>query len=113
MVTADEVRSIALALPGAQESSHFDVADFRVRGKIFCTLPGPGQLTLRLPVGEQAALLAEDPDGFRPASGKWGEQGWTYAELDRLDAAHARELIVEAWRHRAPKKLRDTFDAAP
>jgi hypothetical protein len=111
MVTADEVREIALALPGTHEKGHFDVVDFRVDNKIFCTLPKPGRLGLRIPVSEQAALIAEDPETFTPARGQWGRQGWTTARLDRMELELARELITEAWRHRAPKRLVAEFDA--
>lgn len=35
MVTADEVRSLALSLPGAEEHEHWGKPSFRVRNKIF------------------------------------------------------------------------------
>ena len=38
-MTADEFRQLALALPEAIESAHMGHADFRVRNKIFATLP--------------------------------------------------------------------------
>jgi hypothetical protein len=112
MASADEVRELALSLPGAHESHHFDVTDFRVNNKIFCTLPRPGQMGMRIGVDEQAALLAEDPDTFERAKGKWGEQGWTLIRLDAVDQEQLRELIIEAWRTRAPKKLLAEYDSS-
>jgi hypothetical protein len=38
-ITQSLVRQFALALPGAIEEPHFDMASFRVRGKIFVTAP--------------------------------------------------------------------------
>jgi hypothetical protein len=111
MASADDVRELALSLPGAHESHHFEVTDFRVNNKIFCTLPRPGQMGMRIAPDEQAALLAEDPDTFEPAKGKWGEQGWTLIRLDAVDRDHLRELITDAWRHRAPKKLVAEYDS--
>ena len=37
-MTPETFRSLALALPGAEEKSHFGKADFRVRNNIFATL---------------------------------------------------------------------------
>ncbi|MGH3728034.1 MAG: MmcQ/YjbR family DNA-binding protein [Micromonosporaceae bacterium] len=112
MTSVDEVREIALSFPGAHQSGHFDVTDFRVNNKIFCTLPPkPGQMGLRITASEQAALIAEAPETFTPGPGKWGEQGWTMVRLDQVDPVQLRELIAEAWRIRAPKRMVAEFDA--
>jgi len=34
-----QVRQFALAMPEASEAPHFDMTSFRVRGKIFATMP--------------------------------------------------------------------------
>ncbi len=48
----EEVRPLGLSLPGATEEPHFEMASFRVRGRIFATLPPDGApsgaLTTRL-----------------------------------------------------------------
>ena len=38
-----EARRFALSLPEATEEPHFDKASFRVRGRIFATVPPDGQ----------------------------------------------------------------------
>ena len=38
-MTQDDIRALALSLPLAEEHPHFDRASFRVKGKIFATLP--------------------------------------------------------------------------
>lgn len=110
MVNADEAAGIALALPGTQQSAHFDVVDFRVRNKIFCTLPRPGVMVVRLDVAEQAALLAQDPQTFSAPDGAYGRKGWTTVALATVDQAQLQELITEAWRRLAPKKLLAELD---
>ena len=82
-MTADEARALALALPGAEESSHFDTPDFRVRGKIFATLPGPDRMVVRIDPPDQAVLLAAEPATFSPCPGAWGLKGWTIVQLGR------------------------------
>ncbi|MET8153926.1 MmcQ/YjbR family DNA-binding protein [Actinoplanes sp. NPDC049668] len=108
MVTADEARDIALSLPGAEQRGHFDVVDFRVRNKIFCTLPPEGdRMTIRLTPEEQAELLAERPSVFSAPANHWGRLGWTVVRLAGADAGQLRELVTDAWRRLAPKGLID------
>jgi hypothetical protein len=112
MVSVDEAREIALSLPGAEQSSHFETVDFRVRNKIFCTLPGGGRMTVRMTPEEQAELMAESPQTFTAPPNQWGRQGWTFVHLAETDAEQLRELVTDAWRRLAPKKLLAEFDAS-
>ncbi|QWF84815.1 MmcQ/YjbR family DNA-binding protein [Amycolatopsis sp. CA-230715] len=112
MATQDDARKLALSLPDAVESQHFENADFRIRNKIFAALPGETTLTVRLTPDEQAELLAENPDAFHPAPGAWGRRGWTLVTLSEIDAEQVGELLTDAWRHLAPKRLRADFDAS-
>ncbi len=113
MISPETIAAIALALPGAEQSAHFDVTDFRVGNKIFCTLPKPGVLGLRIGVDEQAALLSEDPATFSRPENRYGLNGWTFVALATADPEQVRELISDAWRRLAPAKRRAEFDQAP
>ena len=57
MISVEAATAMALALPGAQQGAHFDVTDFRVGNKIFCTLPKPGKMGMRIGPDEQARLV--------------------------------------------------------
>jgi hypothetical protein len=111
MAGEDEARASALDVPETVESSHMGTADFRVRGRVFATLPRAGWMCLRLDPAEQAAVLATAPDVFEPAAGAWGRQGWTLVALAAVDREELRELVIGAWRHRAPKRLLAAYDA--
>ena len=103
-------RAYALSLPEAVELPHFERASFRVRKRIFATLrDADGHAVLKLPLEEQAALVAMRRDVY--AITPWGHQGWTSVDLARADPAELRELIVEAWRGVAPKRLVAAHDA--
>jgi len=87
-------RRLALALPGAVESSHMGAPDFRIDGKIFATLAygAKGLGTLKLTLEQQAEFLADAPEHFTPAPGGWGRMGMTLARLDAPESVLAGAL---------------------
>lgn len=106
MADAEDVRSIALALPGTVEipSEGFD---FRVhnRGFVWSYPEGTGRnRRLRtdvavLFVGDEAekqALLRGEPDLFF-STGSYETFPLVLLRLDRVDRARLRELITDAW----------------
>jgi len=111
MVSEEQARSFALELPEAVESSHMGHADFRVGGKVFAGFPRAGTMSLRLDAAEQGAVVAAAPETYAPAAGAWGRQGWTVVQLEGADPQELRELLAEAWRWRAPRRLVAAHDA--
>jgi hypothetical protein len=101
MITTTTVRKLALALPEAIESSHFDVVDFRVRKKIFATIHPSGKtgVLLRLDPDQRAALAASDPETFLL---RGTALQITFARITR---AQYKELVTQAWIGTAPKRL--------
>jgi hypothetical protein len=106
------VRTTALALPEAHEELHFDRPSFRVRNRIFATLPPgtPARTVLKLPREAQQALVADEPETFHLVG--WEHQGWTGINLAAADRGELEELIEEAWRQVAPKRLSHDRDRA-
>jgi hypothetical protein len=102
-MNSDDFRRLALALPGAEESSHQGAADFRVGGRIFATLAhaANGYGNLMLGPEEQSAFLAERPDLFLPVAGGWGRQGATHIRLADADEAVLAGALHTAWQRRA------------
>src|SRR5439155_11366536 len=101
-ITPALVRRLALGMPESFESSHFSRPDFRVHNKIFATLPPDGQtVVLRLAPANVDALISADPTAF------WNEwRGrWLGIRLDRVALPVLRDLIADAWRTVAPKRL--------
>jgi hypothetical protein len=109
MATSTKFRRIALSLPEAIESSHFDQPDFRVRGKIFAGL-GDGELgTVKLTPEQQEVLMQGEPGMFMPAAGAWGRKGWTRVKISAADEVTLKSAITTAWLNVAPKKLAAEF----
>jgi hypothetical protein len=106
----DSVRAFCLTLPEVHEGAHQGGPDLRVRNKIFATLPpGAGRVHLKTTPAVLALLLARDPGVF---SDLWGGR-WVGVRLDAIAAAEVRQLVTDAWRLVAPKKLAATLaDAA-
>jgi hypothetical protein len=107
---AATVRTTALALPEAEERETWGEATFRVRDKIFLMLDPDGKrASVKSTHDEQAALLAQDPETFfRPDY--VGVHGWIGVVVARAEREEMRELITEAWRMTAPKRLVKAFD---
>ena len=94
-------RTMALELPGAEESEHMGNPDFRVGGRIFATLSGQarGRGVLKLTPEQQAEFVAELPEVFEPVQGGWGRMGMTYLVLDAADDATMRGALAVAHRN--------------
>ena len=112
MVTATQLRELALGLPGAEERETWGHPTFRVRDKIFASMyeGDDGVIaTVKASPEDQEALIGGDPQTFGTAS-HVGRYGWTTIRLDRVDPDELRELVVEAWRRTAPKRAVAAFD---
>jgi hypothetical protein len=104
-VSAAGVRKLALAFPEATEQPHHDMTSFRVRGKIFATMPPDGgRLHVFLPVDEVASYCAEFPSTVEELW--WGKKlSGCRVLLGHADRALVREMLAESWRRKAPKSL--------
>ncbi len=114
-MTPDAFRALALALPGAAESSHMGHPDFRVGGKVFATLgyPRAGFAMVALTPEEQAAFVALRPQTFAPAAGAWGRGGATTVDLGTATKAVVRAALEAAWRARSHRPGGGRMKTAP
>jgi hypothetical protein len=104
VVSVEEARALALALPEAVEADHHGRPSFRIAGKIFATL-----------WDEEHVNVMVDPDGIRTAVQARGdacaERWWgkrlaaVQVSLPHADVALLSELLADAWERRAPKRL--------
>lgn len=99
-MTPKEFSVIALAIPGAVESSHMNHPDFRVGGKIFATIAPDGKRGMvKLTPEQQAEAMRDSPSVCEPASGAWGRKGCTMLTLENADEDLAAELLEQAFRN--------------
>jgi hypothetical protein len=97
-------------MPGAEEKSHFGKADFRVRNRIFATLPDTDTAVVKLTYEQQEMLTGAEPAIFTPVPGGWGRQGWTKVMLAAADEVTLKSALLTAWRNVAPLSLRKASD---
>ena len=102
-MTEDDVRSMALALPGTTEAPHHDRTSFRVGGKIFATMPPEGDsVNVLLDEEEARAAAEESPDWVELLW--WGRRlSGVRVDLARADADVLTELLEDAYQRRAPR----------
>lgn len=104
MVSSEEARRLALALPEAVEQDHHGRPSFRVGGRIFATLWDEHHLNVML-----------DEDGIRTAVHSepelcaevwWGKRlSAVRVDLREVDTPMLESLLADAWETKAPKRL--------
>jgi hypothetical protein len=111
MASEDDVRELALALPGTIEKSSYGTPGFRVRDKLFARIREAGVLALWCESLEEKDFLIEgDPEKFFTTP-HYDGYAYVLVRLDRVDPQHLRELIEDAWRLSAPKRVLAAYDA--
>lgn len=100
------VRKYAMSLPEASEAPHFEYSSFRVRGKIFVTVP-PGEAFVHVfaPEESREAAVAMHPEFVEKLT--WGHKvvGVRIA-LAKASPEVVKSLVLAAWTHKAPKSIR-------
>lgn len=118
MVLLDTFRKRVLDLPEVEEAVHFKLMVFGVRRKNFASFdPRTGGLSLRLPLADPKRMAGIEEGILTPVDGKYGAEGWTLVDLERisktdfvnlLETAH-REVAAQAKpiKPRSPAKSRN------
>ena len=103
---------MGLRLPEVEVGTSFRTPALRVRGKGICRLrTGPDALVLRVTdLGEREALLQRQPDVFF-STPHYDGYPYVLVRLDRIDPVELAELLEDAWRLRAPKRVVTAYDA--
>ncbi|HEX6499080.1 MAG TPA: MmcQ/YjbR family DNA-binding protein [Micromonosporaceae bacterium] len=106
MVTAHDVRRVALSLPRTTEHLIRDRVKFRVGRLVYVSLsPDETVMGFAYPKEERAALIAAEPDKFFMPIKSDERYNWVRTRLAALDPVEMRELVVDAWRMVVPKRV--------
>ena len=111
--TAETVRSLAVALPRAEEGPCYGTPGFRVAGRLFARLREDGDtLVLRADLDTRDALIEARPDLFFTTDHYRGHP-WVLVHFRLLPVDELRGLLAAAWRQVAPKRLVNSLQAPP
>ena len=106
LVSVEEIRRVALALPRAYEAEVRGRVKFRVGRIVFVAL-SRDELTMGcgFPREERAAMVAAEPEKFfLPIPSELRYQ-WIEVRLTAIDAEEMSELVTDAWRMCVPKRV--------
>src|SRR4249920_2882366 len=98
------VRKMALALPETVEQDHFGNPSFRVRGKIFATVPDSSHVNVMIDPFDVDAAVRSEPESCEELL--WGKEvRGVRVSLPIASSAMLEELLLSAWKRKAPKRL--------
>jgi hypothetical protein len=112
MVTAADVRRVALSLPATAEKPSYGTPGFRVKDKLFARIREEGDVLVVWveDEGEKQAMIASEPEKYFTTRHYDGHPT-VLVQFGAIEIDELAELLTEAWRIRAPKKLVAEFDA--
>jgi hypothetical protein len=104
MVSSEEARELALALPEAVEQDHHGRPSFRVAGKIFATQWDADHMNVMLDEGGIRTTIHSEPGTCEEVW--WGKRlAAVRVNLRRADVKLLSSLLADAWEAKAPKRL--------
>ena len=109
-VTYDRVCQLARALPGVEEGTSYGTPGLKVRGKFLARLREEGVLVVK--VGnmlERDYLLSSDPAAFY-ITDHYRDYPSVLVRLPCVSEPVVHELITDAWRRIAPRRIVAQFD---
>ncbi|GAB2764500.1 MmcQ/YjbR family DNA-binding protein [Amycolatopsis magusensis] len=107
MPTWEDAVALAKRLPEVEESTSYRTPSLKVAGKSFARLrtEAEGGLVLMCGLDEKEALLASGDPAFYTTP-HYDGYGAILVDLAKVDEEQLAELIEEAWRTKAPARLR-------
>ena len=109
MATWDDIRAVALTLPGAWENSWYGEPSFQVGKKGFVQ-SSQGRCIMKLEKHHQELLFEARAEVFTPMIA--GALRWSFVDIEALETDEIGDLVREAWRQIVPKKISHAYDEA-
>jgi hypothetical protein len=104
-VTFDTVRQFALALPGVEEATSYGTTAFKVGGKLLARFHQDGEsLAIKVEYAAREVLMGVNPKTFY-ITDHYRCWPWMLVRISNVDRDDLRQLLEEAWRNTAPKRL--------
>jgi hypothetical protein len=112
-VTFETVRRLALAFPAVEEGISYGTPAFRVRGRFLARLREDGEaLVVKCGYEERDFRMQADPKTFFVTDHYRGYPT-VLVRLATVDPGDLRDVLEQAWRLHAPKRLVAEYDQHP
>ena len=110
MVTVDDVRSVAGALPRSSEALVHGRVKFRVGRIVYLALSRDGTVMgFAFPKEWRDALVASEPEKFQLPRASDLRFHWVLVRLAAIEPDELRELVVDAWALVVSKRVADEY----
>jgi len=112
MVTVEEIRDVASALPRTNEGLVRGRVKFRVGRIVYLSISrDESTMGFAFPKDWRNALVESEPDKFSLPSEHDMRYHWVHVDLGKIDADEMRELVEDAWAFTVPKRVADEYAA--
>jgi hypothetical protein len=106
MISAADVRAVAMSLPRTEEHLIRDYVKFRVGKIVYASIsPDETLIGFGFPKEEREAMIASRPAVFLMPRLSDQRFQWIVARMAELGQDEMAELITDAWRMVVPKKV--------
>jgi len=111
MVTADDVRRIAMSLPRTTEGIVRDRVRYRIGRIVYAALSRDESIMgFGFPKEERVGLVEAEPEKFMMPAASDMRYNWVHVRLAALDEQELRELLTDAWRMVVSKRTAAAYD---
>ncbi|HYT52206.1 MAG TPA: MmcQ/YjbR family DNA-binding protein [Gaiellaceae bacterium] len=112
MVTTDEIRAVALALPRTTEGYVRGQVKFRIGRIVYLAISRDGStMGFAFPKEWRAALVESEPEKFSLPSQSDLRYHWAHVDLAAIDVDEMRALVEDAWAFVVPKRVAEEYAA--
>ena len=109
-LTWETVRSIARGFPGTEEGTSYGTPAFKVAGKLFVRLREEGDIiVVRIDEADRTMRMQADPKAFF-ITDHYAPYPWMLVRLSAVSRDDLADLLLDAWRLQAPKRLLAAYD---
>jgi hypothetical protein len=112
VVTMDEVRAYAAALPRSSEAFVRGRVKFRIGRIVWLAFSKDGStMGFAFPKEWRQALVDAEPEKFSLPSEHDMRYHWVHVRLEAIDEDEMRDLVEDAWAFCVPKSVADEYAA--
>jgi hypothetical protein len=111
MATVDDVRRLALGLPESSEKPCYGTPGFYVRKHLFARIRSDAEtVVVKVDMGERELLIGAEPEIFF-VTDHYLNYAYVVVRIAAIGVDELLEVLTDAWRLAAPKRLLAAFDA--